>query len=285
MRVGLRTLASETVHWLGEALAAGTLSRVTLARELCAHDNWRNAKGELCAASALSACNFLTHPASAARGAPCSQRATRSVLALSRAAGSATFWSRRAAACWAACPDRVKLRAPRGRGAPVAVQAVLVSETAPPAGRKLLDWLLLCGDGEATAQDALRKLACYERRWLIEEYFKVLNCGRKLLDQRLREAASIENCLVFEAINGWKVFDITRLARERPAATAAESFSPVEIEVLNELLIAECILPAALLARRPPEDIQTTVVNLARVAGFRPTKRRPLPSDGVMWKA
>ena len=165
------------------------------------------------------------------------------------------------------------------------VQAVLVSEPAPPAGRKPLDWLLLSSDGQATAEDALRTVARYERRWLIEECFKVLKYGTKLLDRRLREAASIENCLVFEVANAWKVFDITRLARERPAAPAGESFSPVEVEVLNELLNAEEILPPALREQAPPEDVRTTVVNLARVAGFVPSKRQPLPGDAIAWKA
>ena len=72
---------------------------------------------------------------------------------------------------------------------------------------------------------------------------------------------------------------------ERPAAPAAESFSPVEIRVLNELLNAERILPAALRDRPPPPEMRTTVVNLARVAGFRPTKRQALPSDAMVWKA
>ena len=76
-----------------------------------------------------------------------------------------------------------------------------MSEPAPPTGKGPLDWLLLSSDGQATAQDALRTLARYERRWLIEEYCKVLKCGTKLLDRRLREAASIENCLVFKAIS------------------------------------------------------------------------------------
>ena len=108
---------------------------------------------------------------------------------------------------------RAELRAPWGRAAPVAVQAVLVSQPAPPAGRKPLDWLLLSSDGEASRENAPRTVARYERRWLIEEFFKVLKCGTKLLDRRLSEAASLENRVVFDAVNAWKGFDITRLAR------------------------------------------------------------------------
>ena len=50
----------------------------------------------------------------------------------------------------------------------------------------------------------------------------------------------------------------------------------------NQLLNAERILPAALRNEPPPSDIRTAVVNLARVAGFRPTKRQVLPGDAVV---
>ena len=90
---------------------------------------------------------------------------------------------------------------------------------------------------------------------------------------------------MFKAINAWKVFDITRLARERPEAPAAESFSPLEIALLHKLLNAEHILSPTLSDQPPSADIQTTVVNLARVPGFRPTKRQQLPGEAVVWKA
>ena len=43
---------------------------------------------------------------------------------------------------------------------------------ADPAG------LLLSSDGEATAQDTLRTVARYERRWLIDEYFRCSSAAR-----------------------------------------------------------------------------------------------------------
>ena len=84
------------------------------------------------------------------------------LLAKGRAAGSTRGRSaRRARRC---ASIKSSLRAPDRRGAPVTVQAVLVSEPAPPAGRKPLDWLLLSSDGQATAEDVLRTVARYERR-------------------------------------------------------------------------------------------------------------------------
>ena len=107
------------------------------------------------------------------------------------------------------------------------VLAVLVSEPCPPRDCQALDWLLLSSDGEATAEDALRTVARYERRWWIEEFFKVLNA------------------------------------------------------VLN----VERIPPSALRDRPPPPAIRETVVNLARLAGFVPSKRQPLPGDTILWNA
>ena len=99
---------------------------------------------------------------------------------------------------------------------------------------------------QAAAVAAPYTVAHWERLWLIDEYFKVLNCGTNVLDLRLPEPANPVNCLVFRAINPWKVFDITRLARDLPAAPAVESFSPEEFEVLNQLLNAESIPPPTL---------------------------------------
>ena len=157
----------------------------------------------------------------------------------------------------------VRLRPPKGRGEPVRALGVLVTEPEPPPGKKKgLEWLLLTSAGAAGAEDALRTVRRYERRWLVEEYFRVLKSGTKLLARRLRDAASLESCLVFEAVQAWKVFDITRMARERPEAPAGDSFTAVEREVLHEMLHGARILPAAARGGAVPADMRTTVVNL-----------------------
>ncbi len=50
----MRHCASGTVDWLKAAFAAGGCTRISLARELCEREDWRNAKGKLCLASARS---------------------------------------------------------------------------------------------------------------------------------------------------------------------------------------------------------------------------------------
>ncbi len=52
MRIGFRHLSATTVDWLKAASAAEGSTRSSLARGLCEREGWRNAKGELCLASA-----------------------------------------------------------------------------------------------------------------------------------------------------------------------------------------------------------------------------------------
>ena len=40
----------------------------------------------------------------------------------------------------------------------------------------------------------------YERRWGIEEYFRLLKTGTRIEDRRLRDAEALGKCLVFDAI-------------------------------------------------------------------------------------
>ena len=174
---------------------------------------------------------------------------------------------------------RVRLRPPKGRGEPVAALGALVTEPKlPPEMKKGMEWLLLASEGEAGEEDALRTVKRNERRWLVEEYFRVLKSGTKLLARRLRAAASLESCLVFETVHAWKVFDITRLARVRPVASAGEFFTAVEREVLHEMLHGARILPAAARAGagrhshdggEPGAAVRIRAVEAAAAAGRR----------------
>ena len=57
------------------------------------------------------------------------------------------------------------------------------------------------------------------------------------------------------------------------------------MEVIEDLVQYRRVLPPAQRERPPPEDIRGWVVRLARLAGFRPWKRQPLPGNQVLWKA
>ena len=175
---------------------------------------------------------------------------------------------------------RVALCAPGGSGETLEATAVSATEPSPPKNGQALSWMLLCSEGEATTENALRILAWYERRWGIEEFFRVLKTGTRVEDRSFDEAGDLKRCLAFDAITAWRVFDLDRMAREKPDAPAFEALPADEIEALYILLLHQRIIP-----KRPPKppDIRTVVTDIARLVGFWPTKRQPLPGNEKLW--
>lgn len=183
--------------------------------------------------------------------------------------------------------DWVQLQPPEKRAGaePLEVLAVRVLERDEPQGEQPLEWLLLTSEGQPGKADALRAVQRYENRWGIEEFFRVLESGMRVQDRQLRTADSLQRCLAFDAVNAWRVFELQRYAREEPERPAREVLSEVEMEVIEDLVQYRRVLPPAQRERPPPEDIRGWVVRLARLAGFRPWKRQPLPGNQVLWKA
>ncbi len=182
---------------------------------------------------------------------------------------------------------RVALQPPKDRpgDGPVTAWAVRVLEPDPPAGHEALEWLLVSSEGGPTAEWAERIVGWYEARWGIEEYFRVLKSGTRIEDRRLHEADALVKCLAFDAITAWRVFNLDRYARDAPDTPADDVLSGDERQVIGLVVRAERLLPPAERGRPFPPDIRSWVVLLARMAGWRPSKRRPLPGNEVLWRA
>lgn len=182
---------------------------------------------------------------------------------------------------------RVELQPPKERpqDGPVRAWAVRVLETAPPAGQPPLEWLLLSSEGGPTAEWAERIVGWYEARWGIEEYFRVLKSGTRIEDRRLQEADALVKCLAFDAVTAWRVFNLDRYARDAPDTPADEVLSAGERQVIGAVVQAEGLLPPAERGKPVPPDVRAWVVALARMVGWRPSKRQPLPGNEVLWRA
>ena len=83
-----------------------------------------------------------------------------------------------------------------------------------------------------TAKTAIR---WYELRWTIELFFKALKTGTRIEDRRLDHADDLRKCLVFDAITACHVFDLERMARDKPDTPAGEVVTQEEIDVLYAL--------------------------------------------------
>ena len=182
---------------------------------------------------------------------------------------------------------RVELQPPKERpgSRPLEAWAVQVLEPRPPAGSKALHWLLLSSDGGPTAADAEQVVRWYEARWGIEELFRVLKSGTRIEDRQLQSAESLAKCLALDALAAWRVFALDRCARDAPELPAEQVFTADEMRCIwlfNEL---RRLRPDALRGSAPPADARGMVLAMAHMAGWYPSKRRPMPGNEVLWRA
>ncbi len=171
---------------------------------------------------------------------------------------------------------------PKGT-APLRMLAVRVLEKTPPTGKDPLDWLLLTTEGEATEENALRIAGWHERRWLIEEWFAAVKTGTRIKDRRLNAADDLRRCLAFDAITACTVMSVERLVRSVPDTPARTVVHEDEIRVLA----VHMSKPNHRKQRGPPDPDQAIAefaVNTARLAGFIPSKRQPLPGTHKLWE-
>ena len=128
-------------------------------------------------------------------------------------------------------------------------------------------------------------MGLYEAHWAIEEYFRLLKSGTRIEERRLRAADALVKCLALDAITAWRVFALDRYARDAPDTPVGEVLTADEQEVIEEVVRKGRLLPPAERGQPAPADIRSWVVWIARTVGFRPSKRRPLPGNEVLWRA
>lgn len=115
----------------------------------------------------------------------------------------------------------------------IALQVVHVIEIDPPAGHEPVDWLLYTTLPVATAEDALRVVDIYRRRWVIEEYFKALKtgCGAEAL--QLESAKTLRKMIAVLVPAAWKLMALRTLSRDDRATPAGVVMDEVELAVLR----------------------------------------------------
>ena len=81
------------------------------------------------------------------------------------------------------------------------------------------------------------------------------------------------------------MFSLDRYRRDRLQTPAGEVLTEDERQVIGTIVRAERVLPPRERGRPFAPDIRSRVVLLARMAGWHPSKRRPLPGSEALWRA
>lgn len=172
-----------------------------------------------------------------------------SLLTIARAAPSVVGYSRklRARPGQAARTARllvsygaICVRAPahQGRaGEPVSCWFVRAHEVDPPEGVEPLEWVLAVGFPVQTAADALRAVAIYAHRWLIEEFHKGLKTGMGAERLQLETADRLYAAIAIMSVVTLRLLELRERAWLDPEASAERSgLDVLERELLSKRL-------------------------------------------------
>jgi len=176
----------------------------------------------------------------------------------------------------------VTLRPPRHRAAEhlrsIAITAVWVIETAPPADTRPIEWLLLTTCPVATAAAAFTLVDYYVCRWSIEVWHKVLKSGCKIEARQLETAERLERCLTLYSIIAWRVLYATLLARVAPDLPCTALLDPDEWQALY------CIIHRSPTPPATPPTLRQAVRWIAQLGGFLARASDGEPGPITLWR-
>jgi hypothetical protein len=119
--------------------------------------------------------------------------------------------------------------------APLPLQVVWVRERQPPAGQAGLSWVLYTTLPVTSYAEAVRIVAYYERRWVIEEWHKALKAGCQAERRQLHRAERLEPLLGVLGIVAVRLLQLRALARTQPQRLASDAVPGDYVRVLRRL--------------------------------------------------
>ena len=94
----------------------------------------------------------------------------------------------------------------------------------------LSDWPI------ADAAAAWQRVQWYRRRWVIEEWHRVLKTGCGVERREFKTAEHLQRVLAFALIVAWRVLACVKLGRTMPQLPASVLYTPQELEVLEAMV-------------------------------------------------
>jgi hypothetical protein len=160
---------------------------------------------------------------------------------------------------------------------PLPLYMVQITEVAPPAGEKAIDWTLLTNERVQTFADAWRAIGRYERRWIVEEYHKAQKTGCQVEGMQFTTTARLQPAIAVLSVLAVTLLNL-RDASRRPDAKmrrATTILAPDYVEVLSLWRYAE-----------PRKDltVHDFFYALARLGGHQNRKSDHPPGWLVLWR-
>jgi hypothetical protein len=156
--------------------------------------------------------------------------------------------------------------------------AILAEEEDPPAGQEPVRWWLLTTLPITTLEGAMRAVAWYALRWLVERYHYVLKSGCRIEQLQLETAERLQRALATYAVVAWRLLWLTYEARRNPETSCEAVLPPEQWRVLHQVVEKSKPLPAT------PPSLREAVRQIARLGGFLARKGDGEPGVKTIWR-
>ncbi len=138
-----------------------------------------------------------------------------------------------------------------------------------------LNWHLLTNEPVRNKEEALAIIRYYEYRWLVEEYHKVWKSdGTDIESLRLQSQENMERLVTINGFIATRILQL-KFANEQTSCEQVLSSKAWKLLWLKRVKTA---LPDT------PPTMQWAYVELAKLGGWKDTKRTGLPSVRVLWQ-
>ncbi|WP_337174671.1 IS4 family transposase [Paludisphaera sp.] len=157
---------------------------------------------------------------------------------------------------------------------PVPMWLVVAAEVDCPRGVKPIEWVLYTSLPVPSLEEAMRVISFYEKRWLVEEYFKALKSGCRVAERQLKTKGRLEALVGLLSVVAVRLLQLKAHARTDPDRPAAEVVPP---RYVNLLRFARGFSPATTLT------VGRFFRELAKLGGFLGRKHDGEPGWITIW--
>lgn len=141
-----------------------------------------------------------------------------------------------------------------------------------------LEWMLLTSEPVSTPDNARKVVGYYEQRWLIEDYHKAWKSGCNIEGSRLQAPANLERIAVLTAHIAVRLLRLRCLSQQTPESPCDSVLDEDEWQCLFITTNPNKPIPAF------PPTLQWAVQTIAKLGGWRDTKRNGRIGWMAMWK-
>jgi hypothetical protein len=176
----------------------------------------------------------------------------------------------------------VVLRPPRNRkiegAVAIEVNAIYVSEVAPPENAEGISWMLLTTESVSTFEKAEAVVDYYSCRWVIEEFHKAWKSGCKIEERKLQAIENLERMMVITAAVAVRILQLKAVAEAGDEDMLCDRFLTTdEWQCLFAVTAQQEPLPD-----KPP-TANWAYYSLAKLAGWTDSKRTGRVGWQTLW--